>query len=388
VAAVNDDGILGLVELLRTAGLSVPVGNLITFTEAVEIIGGDLRSLYWCGRATLTHSPIDIELYDRVFRHWILGTELGLTEAVSRSPEPLLVDDDERLDGEQTDSADVETNDGTVLRFSRTETLRSMDFADLDDEERLEVDRLIADMRLTATMRRSRRRRPSKRSSGVPDLRRTVRESLRTGGEPINRRTLQRTRVARRVVIIADISGSMAAYSRSLIRYAHAAVSARSRVEAFALGTRLTRLTRELDTHDPDQALQRAADSVEDWSGGTRLGEGLRQFNDDWGARGMARGAVIVILSDGWDRGEPERLASEMARLSRVAHRIVWVNPLKASDGYAPLAQGMAAALPYVDDFIEGHSLGALDRLSSILSSGSSGPVRSRSASTPEEVTR
>ena len=385
---MNNDGILGLVELLRTAGLSVPVGNLITFTEAVEIIGGDLRSLYWCGRATLTHSPIDIELYDRVFRHWILGTELGLTEAVSRSPEPLLVDDDERLDGEQTDSADVETNDGTVLRFSRTETLRSMDFADLDDEERLEVDRLIADMRLTATMRLSRRRRPSKRSSGVPDLRRTVRESLRTGGEPINRRTLQRTRVARRVVIIADISGSMAAYSRSLIRYAHAAVSARSRVEAFALGTRLTRLTRELDTHDPDQALQRAADSVEDWSGGTRLGEGLRQFNDDWGARGMARGAVIVILSDGWDRGEPERLASEMARLSRVAHRIVWVNPLKASDGYAPLAQGMAAALPYVDDFIEGHSLGALDRLSSILSSGSSGPVRSRSVSTPEEVTR
>jgi uncharacterized protein len=385
---MDDDGILGLVELLRTAGLSVPVGNLITFTEAVAIIGDDLGSLYWCGRATLTHSPIDIELYDRVFRHWILGTELGLTEAVMRSPEPLLVDDDERLDDEQRDRADVETEDGTVLRFSRTETLRSMDFADLDDEERLEVDRLIADMRLTATMRRSRRRRPSKRSSGVPDLRRTVRESLRTGGEPINRRTLQRTRVARRVVIIADISGSMAAYSRSLIRYAHAAVSARSRVEAFALGTRLTRLTRELDTHDPDQALQRAAESVEDWSGGTRLGEGLRQFNDDWGTRGMARGAVIVILSDGWDRGEPERLASEMARLSRVAHQIVWVNPLKASDGYAPLARGMAAALPYVDDFIEGHSLGALDRLSSILSGGSSGPVRSRSASTPEEVTR
>ncbi|MCX6506300.1 MAG: VWA domain-containing protein [Actinobacteria bacterium] len=385
---MDDDGILGLVELLRTAGLSVPVGNLITFTEAVAITGGDLRSLYWSGRATLTHSPIDIELYDRVFRHWILGTELGLTEAVSRSPEPLLVDDDESLDDEQADRADVETNDGTVLRFSRTETLRSMDFADLDDEERLEVDRLIADMRLTATMRRSRRRRPSKRSSGVPDLRRTVRESLRTGGEPINRRTLQRTRVARRVVIIADISGSMAAYSRSLIRYAHAAVSARSRVEAFALGTRLTRLTRELDIRDPDQALQRAADSVEDWSGGTRLGEGLQQFNDDWGTRGMARGAVVVILSDGWDRGEPERLASEMARLSRVAHRIVWVNPLKASDGYAPLARGMAAALPYVDDFIEGHSLGALDRLSSILSSGSSGPVRSRSASTPEEVTR
>jgi uncharacterized protein with von Willebrand factor type A (vWA) domain len=385
---MNDEGILGLVELLRTAGLSVPVGNLIAFTEAVGIVGDDLRSLYWCGRATLTHSPIDIDIYDRVYRHWILGTEISLTEMVSGAPKPLLVDDDENLDGEQPESADAETDDGAVLRFSRTETLRSMDFADLDDEERFEVDRLIAELRLNATTRRSRRRRPSKRTFGVPDLRRTVRESLRTGGEPIKRRTLQRTRVARRVVIIADISGSMASYSRSLIRYAHAAVSARGQVEAFALGTRLTRLTRELDTRDPDQALQRAADSVEDWSGGTRLGEGLRRFNDEWGTKGMARGAIVVILSDGWDRGDPEQMECEMARLSRVAHRIVWVNPLKASDGYAPLARGLAAALPYVDDFIDGHSLASLDRLSSILSSDGAGPVRSRFASRPEEVTR
>jgi len=199
---------------------------------------------------------------------------------------------------------------------------------------------------------------------------------------------LQRTRVARRVVIIADISGSMASYSRSLIRYAHAAVSARSQVEAFALGTRLTRLTRELDTRDPDKALQRASDSVADWSGGTRLGEGLRQFNDEWGTKGMARGSIVVVLSDGWDRGEPEHLAIEMARLSRVAHRIIWVNPLKASDGYAPLARGMAAALPYVDEFIEGHSLASLDRLSSIVSGNSSRPVRSMVTSTPAEVTR
>jgi len=377
MTAMGDQGLLGLVELLRTAGLSVPVGNLVSFVEAVGITGSDLRSIYWCGRSTLTHSPMDIDLYDGVYRHWILGTEIGVTEMVASLPESLVVDDDGETNGEQPESADVETEDSTVLRFSRTETLRSMDFAELAAEERSEIDRLIADMRLNAMTRRSRRRRPSRRATGVPDLRRTVRESLRTGGEPIKRRTLQRTRVARRVVIIADISGSMASYSRSLIRYAHAAVSARSQVEAFALGTRLTRLTRELDTRDPDKALQRASASVADWSGGTRIGEGLRQFNDEWGTKGMARGSVVVILSDGWDRGEPEQLGSEMARLSRVAHRIIWVNPLKASDGYAPLARGMAAALPYLDEFIEGHSLESLDRLSSILSGNSSRPVRS-----------
>ena len=177
--------------------------------------------------------------------------------------------------------------------------------------------------------------------------------------------------------MIADISGSMASYSRSLLRFAHAAVVGRRQVEAFALGTRLTRLTRELGTRDPDRALERASESVEDWSGGTRLGEGLQQFNNEWGTKGTARGAIVVILSDGWDRGEPERLGSEMARLARVAHRIIWVNPLKASDGYAPLARGMAAALPYVDEFIEGHSLDSLERLSSILSSDGAGPIRS-----------
>ena len=383
---MDDEGILGLVELLRTAGLVVPVGSVIAFVEAVDIAGDDLRAIYWCGRATLTHSPIDIETYDRVFRHWILGTEIGLTEAVARRPEALVVDEEEIVDAGQPDSSDVETEDAEVLRFSRTETLRSMDFAHLDDVERSEVDRLIADMRLGTMTRQSRRRKPSKRTNGVPDLRRTIRESLRTGGEPVHLRTLQRKRVPRRVVMIADISGSMSSYSRSLLRFAHAAVAGRRQVEAFALGTRLTRLTRELDTRDPDYALERASESVEDWSGGTRLGEGLQQFNNEWGTKGMARGAIVVILSDGWDRGEPELLGTEMSRLARVAHRIVWVNPLKASDGYAPLARGMAAALPYVDEFIEGHSLDSLDRLSSILSSDGAGPVRSKAMQYVEGV--
>jgi uncharacterized protein with von Willebrand factor type A (vWA) domain len=160
----------------------------------------------------------------------------------------------------------------------------------------------------------------------------------------------------------------MEPYARALVRFLHTAVVGRGRVEAFALGTRLTRITRELSSRDPDEALAAAARRVQDWSGGTRLGEGLREFNDRWGVRGMARGAVVVILSDGWDRGEPEVLAEQMARLGRVAYRVVWVNPLKATPEYAPLARGMAAALPYVDEFVEGHSVAALENLVDVIS--------------------
>ncbi len=168
-------------------------------------------------------------------------------------------------------------------------------------------------------------------------------------------------------MLLLDVSGSMEPYARALLRFVQAAVAGRRRVEAFTLGTRLTRITRELGAHDPDVALARAATTVEDWSGGTRLGAGLAAFNDRWGVRGMARGADVVILSDGWDRGDPEQLAEQMIRLRRVAHRIVWVNPLKVTPGYAPLARGMAAALPHVDEFVEGHSLEALERLTAVL---------------------
>jgi uncharacterized protein with von Willebrand factor type A (vWA) domain len=209
-------------------------------------------------------------------------------------------------------------------------------------------------------MRPSRRRRPSSRLHGRPDLRRTVRRSLRAGGEvapPAYRTTGTRPRP---LVLLLDVSGSMEPYARAFVRFVHAAVVSRTRVEAFALGTRLTRVTRELSSRDPDAAVH--------WAGGTRLGEGLRAFNDEWGVRGMARGAIVVILSDGWDRGDPEALGEQMARLARVAHKIVWVNPLKASPGYAPLAQGMAAALPYVDVFVEGHSLAALEQVAAVIS--------------------
>jgi uncharacterized protein with von Willebrand factor type A (vWA) domain len=212
-------------------------------------------------------------------------------------------------------------------------------------------------LRLAATGDRTRR----------PDLRRTVRAALRAGGEPMRRHWREPTTRHRRLVLLLDVSGSMEPYARALARFLHAAVVSRTRVEAFALGTRLTRITRELESHDPDEAMRNAARRVVDWSGGTRLGEQIGRFNDEWGVRGMARGAVVVILSDGWDRGDPDALAEQMARLRRVAHRIVWVNPLKASEGYAPLARGMAAALPYVDDFVEGHSVAALESLAEVI---------------------
>jgi hypothetical protein len=195
-----------------------------------------------------------------------------------------------------------------------------------------------------------------------------VRASLRSGGEPIRRAFLEPGERHRRLVLLLDVSGSMDPYARAFVRVLHAAVLSRGRVDAFAMGTRLTRVTRELRSRDPDAAVSAAARSVADWSGGTRLGECLRSFNETWGMPGMARGAVVVILSDGWDRGDPKALGEQMARLRMVAHRIVWINPLKASEGYAPLAGGMAAALPYVDDFLEGHSLDALEALGAAVS--------------------
>jgi uncharacterized protein with von Willebrand factor type A (vWA) domain len=194
-----------------------------------------------------------------------------------------------------------------------------------------------------------------------------VQTALRNGGDVARLERLAPGMRRRRVVLLLDVSGSMEAYARALVRFAHVAVAARRQVEAFALGTRLTRLTRELSSRDPDEALARASSAVSDWSGGTRLGEALRAFNDEWGVRGMARGAIVVLLSDGWDRGDPDDLAEQMARLHRVAHKVVWVNPLKASPGYQPLARGMAAALPHVDEFVEGHSLASLEQLAEVL---------------------
>jgi len=371
VPVVAPPGLLpvaAFVSRLRSAGVVVPVGSTVTFAEALAVCDATVRDeVYWAGRATLLRRPEDRAVYDRVFAE-TFGGEVELTVA---APAPMVVrlaldaDAPDGADPDADDADDPDSGDTIAVRWSRTEVLRSRDFADYTDDEFAEARRLMADLRVAGALRRSRRHRPARR--GRPDVRRTVRQALRAGGEPVRRAHTGPSTRPRRVVLLCDVSGSMEPYARALVRFLHTAVVGRQRVEAFALGTRLTRITRELSSRDPDRALARAAASVSDWSGGTRLGEGMRAFNDEWGVRGLARGAVVVILSDGWDRGEPEVLAEQMARLQRVAYRVVWVNPLKATPDYAPLARGMAAALPFVDEFVEGHSLDALADLVAVI---------------------
>jgi uncharacterized protein with von Willebrand factor type A (vWA) domain len=215
---------------------------------------------------------------------------------------------------------------------------------------------------LALPKRRSRRRVPAR--SGSPDLRRTLRRSFRTGGEPVDRVWRQRRRDRRRLVLLLDVSGSMDAYSRALVMFAHGALRSGRRVEAFCFGTRLTRVTRSLADVDADVALARAAAEVVDWDGGTRIGESLKVFLDEHGHGGLARGAVVLICSDGLEVGDPELLAEQMARLRRLAYRVVWLNPLQEDPRYEPLAQGMKSALPHVDVFASGHNFTSLEELS------------------------
>ena len=353
---------------LRAEGLDVPMSATLLFVDALDTVGVHSRDgVYWAGRATLVRRPEDLPVYDAVFDAlWMRGRYEHRAPTASETI-TLATDDGDDDSVEGPDGEPDERDDVITVRFSTTEVLAHKDFADYTVAELAEARALMARLRLAGAPRRARRRVASQRTRGRPDLRRTVRSAIRAGGEPIRRSFTETGERPRRLVFLLDVSGSMEAYSRALVRFVHAAVVGRQKVEAFALGTRLTRMTRELSTRDPDAAIRRAATTVVDWSGGTRLGDGLRQFNDEWGQRGMARGAIVVILSDGWDRGEPAVMAEQMARLSRVAHKVVWVNPLKASPGYAPLAQGMAAALPFVDSFVEGHSLDSLEHLAEVI---------------------
>ena len=354
----------GFVQALRDAGVEVPIGATLLYIRALCAVNSVNRSeRYWCGRTTLITRSEDFMTYHKVFGRYWVGAEFDDAEQLTTTTTIAIDQEDE--DGiESNDGGDEDDAEPDVtMRYSAVEVLRDKDFAEFTKQEMLELNHLVSRIRLGGALRPSRRLKRSSQRRGQPDLRRTVRRALAHDGEPISRAYRTRSEQPRRVVLLLDISGSMEAYSRALLRFVHATVLARGRVEAFALGTRLTRLTREMATLDPDRALTNAASAVEDWSGGTRLGESIRAFNDEWAVRGMARGAVVVILSDGWDRGEPELMAEQMARLQRVAYRIVWSNPLKATDGYAPLARGMAAALPYLDEFVEGHSLRALESL-------------------------
>jgi len=357
---------VAFVRVLRAAGLDVPGGAPARYAEALGAVGLDQETgVYWAGRATLLRRPEDVETYDAAFRAFFRG-EAWEGRAVPVAEPVALAHDDPDAEAAEP-GRDERPAQVRELRYSATEILRRKDFALCTPEELAESQRLMARIRVDFPKRATRRRRPANRGGDWPDLRRTVRDALRTGGEPLRRRWLETGERPRRVVFLCDVSGSMAPYARALLRFLHVEVAGRPRVEAFTIGTRLTRITRALGAHDPDVAMAAAGRAVPDWSGGTRLGDALGEFNDRWGVRGIARGAVVVVLSDGWDRGDPAVLAQEMARLARVAHRVIWVNPLKASPGYAPLVRGMAAALPYVDQFVEGHSLESLESLARLL---------------------
>ena len=366
---------VGFGRLLRSLGLAVPIGSVLDFIESVGLLGIDTRdAVYWAARSTLIHRPEDLGLFDRAFHVW---WEQQRSRGSDDQPdEPLKITiavddgDDEQGDDDHTSQGN---DDPTVqLRFSATEVLRHKDFASYSDDELELAQVMMSSLRLAGPPRHSFRQRPARRGS-TPDLRATVRASLRAGGEPINRKWRDPGERMRRLVLLLDVSGSMEPYARGMLRFVHAAVAGRQRVEAFALGTRLTRVTRELSARDPDRALQQATARVLDWSGGTRLGECLMRFNDEWGVRGMARGAIVVILSDGWDRGDPAVLGEQMQRLHRITFRTIWVNPLKVTPGYAPLARGMAAALPFVDAFVEGHSVAAMEELAAVISAADVG---------------
>ena len=367
--------------VLRGAGLRVPMGSVLTFVDALGHVGVDEREpVYWAGRATLVRRPEDIEVYDRSFAVFWLAAAGALGEEAHDLLHITLAIDDDSEEGSDDDGSTEANDDPTlVLRFSAMEVLRNKDFAQYSPDELKMAQELMTQLRFIGPPRHSFRYSPS-RHGRRPDLQATVKASLRAGGEPIRRHWRDPGERLRRLVLLLDISGSMEPYARAMLRFVHAAVSGRQRVEAFAIGTRLTRMTKELHSRDPDTALAAASLRVHDWSGGTRLGDCLRVFNDQWGVRGMARGAIVVVLSDGWDRGDPEVLAEQMQRLQRISYQTGWVNPLKVTPGYAPLARGMAAALPFVDDFVEGHSLAAMQELARVIANAA--PRRSHATGT------
>ena len=268
---------------------------------------------------------------------------------------------------------------------SDEERLRGKRFDALEPGELAALYALMTRLRIAAPARRTRRAVRDRRGEHI-DLRRTLRASLRTGGDPIRLARRRRRVVRRRIVLLCDISGSMEPYARAYLQFLTCAVGSGPNAEAFVFATRLTRVTRALASRSPERAIQRAAAAAPDWSSGTRIGDALRAFNDRHGRRGMARGAVIVILSDGWERGEPDLVGREMQRLARLAYRIVWVNPRVSASSFAPRAGGMAAALPHIDALVSGHSLEALGEVADAIAAerDTAGRAPERPAPEPE----
>jgi uncharacterized protein with von Willebrand factor type A (vWA) domain len=377
---------------LRSAGLPTSADRAASFAHALALVRPiTRRRLYWTARAVFVSDRAQVNAFDAVFRA-VFGRAPRTSEPPPEARATAHATDDERPtssaslhpessakassshDDDYGSSTDSEPREVPVpLAPSEEEVLRQKRFDALSRRELAQLYELMSRIEVATPLRRTRRAERYRHGERI-DLRRTLRGSLRTGGDPVRLRRRRRRIVPRRIVLLCDISGSMEPYARAYLQFLTCAAGAARRAEAFVFATRLTRVTRALESRNPERAIQNAAAAAPDWSSGTRIGDALKAFNDRHGRRGMARGAVIVILSDGWERGDPTVVGREMERLRRLAHRIVWVNPRAGAEAFAPRAGGMAAALPYCDALVGGHNLEALGQVVDAIAGGGLAP--------------
>lgn len=352
---------------LRGAGLPVGTDDILTFCQSVSFLDvTDLMDVYWAGRTTMVRRREHVPIYNIVFRMFFLDVDVTKTDERKRmmrssanAGATLEIPNTEP--GLPGDISPDEAKLGYVA--STSEVYRHKAFADCSDEEIRQLRRLMSRMRITPPRRRTHRTTKARRSATL-DMRRMARDTMRGLGEPSELAYKQRKHKLRPLVLILDVSGSMADYSRNLLQFAYSAKRANAKVEVFCFGTRLSRITKSLDRRDPDEAMRQAGEAVLDWDGGTRIGDAIREFTREARRSRLGRGAIVVICSDGLDRGDPQQLEEAMETLSRLAHRVIWVNPHKGdAPVYVPASLGMIVADPYIDEVHSGHNLASLERL-------------------------
>jgi uncharacterized protein len=361
--------LVGFARELRSAGIAAGTGDVLTYLSAMSPLDpSDLVDLYWAGRTTLVSRRDDIGVYDEVFRRYFLAEGapaaalLTLRASGAAEVEAAMV-----MPGTEPGPEEDEEKPALGWMASDVDVLKHRSFAACTPAELAALRRIMARIRLTPPRRRTRRARAAAKGR-PPDLRKTIRSAMRMHGEPADLYFRQRTMRLRPLILILDVSGSMADYSRHLLQFAHSAKQASAKVEVFCFGTRLTRITKALNHRRPDSALEQAAAAVVDWDGGTRIGQSLEVFARRWGRGGLCRGGVVVICSDGLDRGDPGQLAAAMERLSRLCYRLVWLNPHKGDDPhFRPSTVGMMVAAPHIDLLLSGHDLASLEQLAQML---------------------
>ncbi len=380
---------------LRALGLEVGPGQIITLGEALNYINiTNRQEFFYAARAILVSRREDLPIFDLAFEYFWRPRQNPLLIPVEVNPElvrrQLRMPPAEMFRPADEKSPERRRDELVVLEkqltYSPVEVLRKKNFEAFTWEEVQQAKALLKTLVWRISPRRTRRYRPG-RDQRHPDFRRLLRRNLRHGGELVELAFREPKFKPRPLVVLCDISGSMERYSRMLLHFVHTLTNGLDRVEAFVFGTRLTRITRQLRRKDIDEALAEVVRVVDDWSGGTRIGDAIKAFNYKWARRVLGQGAVVLIISDGWDRGDVSLLAREMARLQRSCHRLIWLNPLAGMRGFEPLARGLQAALPFVDDFLPAHNIESLEGLGKLLSNlDEQRPTRRQQVSLPVTV--